>query len=582
MFIETVMAAEIILYNNFIKEWIRFGKPDRTFMAVSLDEVMPVLEKVETMVARGLYAAGFVSYEAAPAFDPALKVDGFSTFPFCWFGLYQSFDIIDLNKCKRSTCELGEWVPSFDRRNYHQNIERIKDFIAAGETYQVNYTYRLHATFKGDPFSFFLDLSNNQKTDYAAFLDIGDYAICSVSPELFFELNGKTITSKPMKGTAPRGRYLDEDKNQIDRLYWSTKNRAENIMIVDMVRNDLARIAETGTVQVKSLYDIERLQTAFQMTSTVTAQTIAPISQIMSALFPCASITGAPKPRTMGIINGLETTPRNLYTGCIGFITPKKKAQFNVSIRTVLIDRKASIAEYGVGGGIVWDSTAGDEFEESLTKARVLKEKYPVFDLLETLLWQQGKGFFLLEYHLKRMRQSAAYFDFRYNENTIVKELERCAKRFADKSYRIRLIVNRDGRISCQSRAVEISASKQPVRLKPSRTIVNSSNSFLYHKTTFRDVYELSKKNEKNCDDVILLNENNEVTETSIYNIVINVNGNRFTPPIACGLLPGTFRAWLLDRNIIQEKRLTLPELESCDDIYVVNSVRKWQKAVLV
>ena len=353
-------------------------------------------------------------------------------------------------------------------------------------------------------------------------------------------------------------------------------------MIVDMIRNDLSRIATTGSVAVSALFDIERYPTALQMTSTVTARSNQSVSRILSALFPCASITGAPKPRTMEIIKHLETTPRKLYTGAIGFMMPGRIARFSVSIRTALIDRMSGRAEYGIGGGIVWDSDEREEFEESLTKARVLSEKRSAFGLLETLRWTPAKGFILLDYHLKRMRDSANYFDYPFDADEIGKKLDLAAAHFANRPQRVRLILDRSGEISCQSADLNPWSGDGPVRLKFALLRSDSSNSLLYHKTTCRDFYQRAKNQVDDCDDVLFLNERDEVTETCIYNIVIRMNGRLLTPAIDCGLLPGTFRAWLLDQKKISEAIIRREDLAASREMYVINSVRKWQKAVLV
>jgi para-aminobenzoate synthetase/4-amino-4-deoxychorismate lyase len=325
-----------------------------------------------------------------------------------------------------------------------------------------------------------------------------------------------------------------------------------------MVRNDMGRVAAVGSVQVASLFDVERYPTLWQMTSTVTAKTDVSLGDIMTALFPCASITGAPKPSTMQIIANLETMPRRVYTGCIGFIAPNKRAQFNVAIRTVLIDKEIGEAEYGVGGGIVWDSVSGDEYEECQVKARILTERRPDFSLLETLLWTPEEGYFLLEYHLQRLRDSAAYFDFPENVDKI-----------------------RDGTISCQETMLTMTNEPQPVRLGIAPTPVDSANPFLYHKTTHRQVYDAARSGCPDCDDVLLWNEQGEITETCIANVVLEFDGELVTPPVRCGLLPGTFRAWLLDQGIVREKVVTIKGLKRSKRIYLVNSVRKWRDAIL-
>ena len=293
------------------------------------------------------------------AWTPRSKTRPGSGFPLVWFGLYPAPDVItseQLFEAAPTHSSDTPWSPSVKREAYDAAIAQIKDYIARGDTYQVNYTYRLSAPFAGDPLAFFLQIAGAQRAPHAAFVHLDRYCLLSASPELFFDLDGETIRSKPMKGTARRGLTSVEDEKQSTWLYHSEKNRAENVMIVDMVRNDIGRIARIGSVQVPELFSIEKYPTVRQMVSTVTGRTSAPMSDLFQALFPPASITGAPKARTMEIIRELETTPRRIYTGCIGFISPERKAQFNVAIRTVLVDRKEQRAEYGVGGGITWDS----------------------------------------------------------------------------------------------------------------------------------------------------------------------------------------------------------------------------------
>ena len=400
------MRGEVVLQTQSPSGWLRFTNPIEIVVASTLNEVLPALRRVEDLVAaRSIYAAGFIAYEAAPAFDPVLRVRGATALPLLWFGLYdQAEPFADLPQPDRSPDPIGPWMPTVTWSEYEHAINTIRDHIADGRTYQVNYTYRLRAPFSGDPWSFFVGLARKQPHGNAAYLDIGSHVICSASPELFFRLNGRALLSKPMKGTAPRGKTLAADRAQLTWLQHSEKNRAENVMIVDMIRNDLGRIAQIGSVQAPQLFEIERYPTVLQMTSMVTAQTTASFVQIMSALFPCASITGAPKVSTMRFIAELETTPRGVYTGVIGYLAPARVAQFNVAIRTVTIDRAAQQAEYGVGGGIVWDSDAADEYRECEIKTRVLTSAPLDFELLEALLWGPVDGYFLIDRHTVRLQ----------------------------------------------------------------------------------------------------------------------------------------------------------------------------------
>ncbi len=406
------LVGRVILQDREGSRWLDFSNPRAIITTKKIGDVLEVLSAIERMVNdQGLFAAGYISYEASPAFDNALVVHQPGDLPLVWFGLYDCPIEIPA-PIASGTYNLGSWKPSVTKAQYDQAFCQIKDLIAAGRTYQVNYTLRLRARFLGSARALFQDLVQAQESDYAAYLDLGSVAICSASPELFFELEGTRLTARPMKGTAPRGRTLIEDNQLADWLYHSEKNRAENVMIVDMIRNDIGRVSEIGSVSVPRLFDIERYPTLLQMTSTVVGRSSANIADIMAALFPCASITGAPKVSTMQHIAALESDPRGIYTGCIGYIAPGRRAQFNVAIRTVMIDRSRATAEYGVGGGIVWGSEVEGEYEECQTKARILTERRPKFKLLESILWTPEDGYFLLEEHLTRLGDSAQYFGF--------------------------------------------------------------------------------------------------------------------------------------------------------------------------
>jgi para-aminobenzoate synthetase/4-amino-4-deoxychorismate lyase len=574
----------VVIHDAAERKWLYFREPQQIIEATSHEEVVPGLTLVDSLVQRqGLYAAGFLSYEAAPAFDRALCTRPPSLFPLLWFGLYSKPDFIELS-AKDGTRAGNSFplIPSISRSAYEQSILQIKTFITNGDTYQVNYTFRLHGPFAGDPQEFFLNLVRAQRADYAAYIDTGRYVICSASPELFFQLDGRLLLARPMKGTAARGRMLEEDNAIAQWLHHSGKNRAENVMVVDMIRNDMGRIAEAGSVQVKSLFDIERYPTLWQMTSTVTATTDASLSDIMAALFPSASITGAPKPRTMQIIADLETTPRRIYTGCIGFIAPGRKAQFNVAIRTALIDRDTGKAEYGIGGGIVWDSVSGDEYLECQIKAHVLFERSLPFSLLETMLWTPEEGYFLLGEHLQRLGDSAAYFGIALDLTKVREKLKALADSHYKRPYKVRLFVAQDGASSCESSPFDDGEKHRPVRLRLAPTPVDSSNFFLYHKTTNRRIYDDTRTSCPDCDDVILWNERGEITETCRANIVVFLDGKMLTPRVSCGLLPGTFRTRLIHEGKIVEGLLLIEDLKRSKRIFVINSLRTWRKAVLV
>jgi para-aminobenzoate synthetase/4-amino-4-deoxychorismate lyase len=373
-----------------------------------------------------------------------------------------------------------------------------------------------------------------------------------------------------MKGTFKRGRTTREDKKHAELLLNSAKNRAENVMIVDMIRNDLGRIAEIGSVQAPELFTLEKYPTLFQMTSTVQAKTPASVGEIFSALFPCASITGAPKVSTMNIIAELETSPRKIYTGSIGYISPNRKAQFNVAIRTALIDRELKTAEYGIGGGIVWDSTTADEYDEALLKASVLTEPSRDFSLLETLLWTPEEGYFLREKHIERMRDSAEYFDFPYSNKGFETYLDQLVTNFKS-PQRVRVLLNKFGDFSSAQK--DHHTQKKIFKVCLAERPVNSNDMFLFHKTTRREIYPSIPAG---FDDILLYNENNELTEFAIGNLVAEINGKLYTPPISCGLLAGTYRAHLIETGKTKERVIHKSELGKFSRLFLVNSVRKW------
>jgi len=576
--------VRVVIYDAEREEWLAGDRLIEIVVARQYADVITCLQYVERAVEeRGVFAAGFVSYEAAPAFDAALTVrTPDASFPLLWFALFERAASTILPASLPSEQPL-DWQPNVSRDEYHAAITRIRHAIAEGETYQVNYTFRLLTPFDGDPYALFCRLVAAQPTRNAACIETDAFAICSASPELFFSLNGRTIVARPMKGTMPRGLTVGEDEKNAEMLRTSEKDRAENVMIVDMMRNDLGRIAAIGTVSVPLLFAVERYPSVWQMTSTVKAETDASVTDIMRALFPCASVTGAPKARTMAIIAELETTPRKIYTGAIGFLAPNRRAQFNVAIRTVLVDRRNRTAEYGVGGGVVWDSTPEGEYEECLTKARVLTGPGPDFDLVETMLFSPQQGFFLLHEHLERLKSSAGFFGRPFNESLalrMIRQLERDLRVFTY-DCRVRMVVHRDGSPTFAIRPAE-SVAPTPMRVKFAATPIDSNNPFLYHKTTHRKVYDDALASVSDCDDVLLWNERGEITESTIANIVLEIEGKMYTPPVSCGLLAGTFRGVLLKEGLLTERVMTREDVQNAAQLFLINSVRKWRKAVLV
>jgi len=411
---------------------------------------------------------------------------------------------------------------------------------------------------------------------YASYIECKDHVIVSASPELFFHLDNDQLISKPMKGTAPRGLASVNDLELRRGLCNSHKNRAENVMITDMVRNDMGRIAAPGTVVVPSLFEIEKYPTVWQMTSTVSASTKASVSEIFSALFPSASITGAPKVASMAIIAELEDTPREIYTGAIGFMGPDRQAQFSVAIRTALIDKKNNEAVYGVGGGIVWDSDPDEEYRECLTKARILSATNFAedFELLETLLLVPESGFFLLDEHLSRMQASAAYFDFAFDRKSIQEALTGLKDRLPAQRHRIRLLLQRDGQIRSTETPIPFDVDVVQQRIHLAREPINIDTPYIYHKTTRRDEYERALRIADDGEDVLLWNEDGFITETSIANVIVGIDGQRYTPPVECGLLAGTYREWLLRKGEIKERKIHVSEITPATELTLMNSVR--------
>jgi para-aminobenzoate synthetase/4-amino-4-deoxychorismate lyase len=351
-------------------------------------------------------------------------------------------------------------------------------------------------------------------------------------------------------------------------------------MIVDMIRNDLGRIAEIGTVSVPALFETERYPTLWQLTSTVTGRTTSSLTKIFSALFPCASITGAPKVSTMKIIAELEQTPRRIYTGSIGYIAPGRRARFNVAIRTAILDRADRSAEYGTGGGIVWDSTGPGEYAEALLKARVLTAEPISFSLLETLLWSPDTGFALYDKHIDRLLDSARYFDFAITRDKLEKYLEGVSSGLAV-PQRVRLLLAQDGQLTAEAFPFEPSRGTALLRTCLAREAVDSADIFLYHKTTQRAVYDSAREGCQECDDALLYNERGELTEFTIGNLVVELDGQLWTPPISCGVLAGTFRAHLLETGQILERTIQRVEIPRCTRMFRINSVRGWEQVDL-
>ncbi|MGD9873291.1 MAG: chorismate-binding protein [Kiritimatiellia bacterium] len=569
--------------------WLIFRQPVETLTGFRPEDVLPCLRRIEEAAVRGLHSAGFLCYEAAPAFDQAFASAPPDGMPLFWFGLYHAPAVYEFQPPSIAdihTKPVFSGTPEVGLADYHRQIGKIKEYIGAGDCYQVNCTCRFRGMPCDDIDGFFVRIAghstgislDSQKPcgGYAAFIRINTHTVYSATPELFFSLNDDEIICKPMKGTAPRGRFAEEDRLLADSLRTSEKNRAENIMIVDMVRNDLGRICKPGSIRADPLFTIEKYPSVFQMTSTVSGRTQAGLSEIFRALFPAASITGAPKIRATEIIRELESSPRGLYTGAIGYVSPGRRAQFSVAIRTMTHDHRSNRISYGSGGGVVWDSTADDEHREIVIKTgwmQPLAEE--PFQLLETMRWHPQSGFFLLKEHLDRMELSAQYFGFAFERADIAASLRRTAEGLSGIAHRIRLRLNADGTFHVESFKMDAPANNKPWKVCLAHSPVIRADAFLFNKTTNRRLYDDLMAQHPGMDDVVLWNANGDITESCRANVIVRKDGRWITPPLEAGLLNGTYREHLLRRKIIHEGQLTPEDFLRSGERYLINSLRR-------
>ena len=575
-----------------------FTSPLRILEARTPAGIDALFPAIEDAIANHGFAAGYLAYECGQCFEPtAVQHPNRSGYLLAWFGIYEH--------CLQFDHHTGAWVgdpPSnfaeppnrepvsgptisfaIDPAEYAARIIQIHDWIRAGDVYQLNFTFPLQVEIDETPAQLYARLQSAQPVDYGAFLHCqsGHY-ILSLSPELFFriEQHGRTrrITTRPMKGTAPRGRTSAEDRDIAAQLVTDPKNRAENVMIVDLIRNDLGRICSYGSVHVDRLLEVERFSTLWQMTSTISGE-LRPETQhhdIFRALFPCGSVTGAPKIRAMQLIAQIEAGPRRVYTGAIGFCS-QEQSVFNVAIRTLAL--QAGLATMGVGSGIVIDSDPAAEFRECRLKAEFLSCSTEPFSLIETMLWDNG--FPLLQLHLKRLSDSAHYFDFVLDRASVEAALLRAADAFPDRRpRRVRLLLYVNGAIHIDSELLAPPSAGIPrVSIASERTDPNDR--FLFHKTTHRAFYNraFATASAAGFADVLFLNTQGQVTEGAISNVIIEKAGRWYTPPITSGLLPGVYRRHLLEsRADIEEHILTLPDLRSADAVYICNALRGLRK----
>jgi para-aminobenzoate synthetase/4-amino-4-deoxychorismate lyase len=552
-----------------------FVAPLAVHVARKVDEVRAVLAAAESAARRGRWCVGFVSHEAAPAFDPAFVVHARGPAPLAWFAEFAAPAALPCEPWQGGGFRLAAWRSDTDYAHYARAIESIRADIREGRFYQVNFTARLRAAFEGDSGAFFRAMQREQPHGFHARIDTGEGVLLSLSPELFFDLRDGHVVTQPMKGTAPRGDTPEEDERIAWNLAHSDKERAENLMIVDLLRNDLARIARPGSVEVAALFALQALPSVWQMTSTITAglRPDVGLADTFGALFPCGSVTGAPKVEALRAIRQLEAHARGAYCGAVGYVAPGAgggvNACFNVGIRTLWI--RDGVAECGVGGGITFDSTVDGEWAELHYKARFATRAARSFELLETLRLDDG-GFALLERHLARLQRSARHFRFALAPDLVQARLRELARTHARGLWRVRLWVARDGALRVEAEPLAAPPARRTVRLAAEAVV--SADEFLRHKTTRREVYEAHAPAGQPEFDTLLINERGELTEFTRANVALTLDGVRCTPPLSCGLLDGTLRAEMLEKGDLVERILRVDDLPRASRIEWINSVR--------
>lgn len=534
-----------------------------------IKEVKHLLAEVEAYQNQGYYAVGYVSYEAAPAFETKFEViDGpLMSEYLLYFTIHETVQTEPIPLTYKPIDLPKSWQELTSAEEYKAAIEQIHHYIRQGDTYQVNYTVQLQQNLTADPFAIYNRLVVEQNAHYNAFIQHDDVSIISISPELFFKKDGDRLTTRPMKGTTNRGLTTENDLKQAQWLAQDQKNRSENMMIVDLLRNDMNRISKIGSENVKRLCQVEQYSTVWQMTSTIETQLLpnSSLSDVFQALFPCGSITGAPKIATMEIIKKVEKQSRGVYCGAIGILVPQGPSIFNVAIRTLQMEGTKAV--YGVGGGITWDSKWEAEYEETKQKAAVLYRQNPRFDLISTGRVHQGKLLFLEE-HMKRLQESSRYFDYPFNKEKVKKQVEDlCQSLDFDTDYRLKMSLAKDGELTfehnqltgladdfCQARLVE---QTYPL-----------DSPYTYFKTSYRPHISLGPHEQ------IYYNQKKELLETSIGNLVLKIEDQLYTPPIHLGLLNGIYRQNLIANNQVSERVLTLDNLKQAQAIYGCNAVR--------
>lgn len=563
---------------------LAFGAPSRVCVARSLAEVRPVLAAVEATSHAGQWCVGYLRYEAAAAFDPAFAVhapDG----PLAWFGVYDApLAWPDALQTEAAPVPPMQWQRGLSRADFDLKMSAIHRAIAEGVLYQINYTAPLHARFEGDALGWFHALRQAQPDGYTAFIDTGEEQVLSVSPELFFDWQGERILSRPMKGTAPRGATPTEDAALAQRLCTVPKERAENVMIVDLIRNDLSRVAQPFSVRVPRLFHTEALPTVWQMTSDVEAlvREGTTLVDVFDALFPCGSITGAPKVSAMRLIHALEPAPRGVYCGAIGVLRPGGHATFNVPIRTVTL--RGHDARCGIGSGITADATADAEWDEWRHKQAFLSSvndaPTPAFDLLETLALVDGELRDAAA-HLARMATAAAHFGRPWDATSITACLDRLKAQHASGTWRVRLLLAAEGTPRAEAFVMEASPARVTLQLAAA-PFDEADSDFTRFKTTHRAHYDAFTPRDAGVFDTLLWNRDGELTECTRGNIALLLDGRWVTPPLRCGLLGGIGRAERIGNGQLLEAIVRVNDLPRVEALAFINSLRGWLDADLV
>ena len=563
------MHRKTVIDFRALGERYTFTQPIKELKTRDLAEVADLLAQVESYQEQGYYVVGYVSYEAAPAFEEKLAVHKAPLLAeyLLYFTVHDRVERSPIPLTYEEVDLPSKWQEVTSEADYEKAISQIHHHLRQGDTYQVNYTVQLKQDLSANPFAIYNRMVVEQEAGYNAYVEHDEMAVISMSPELFFEQNDRELTTRPMKGTTQRGVTNQEDLEQASWLEQDPKNRSENMMIVDLLRNDMNRISEVGSEHVERLCQVEQYSTVWQMTSTIKSQLRPDVDlvEIFRSLFPCGSITGAPKIATMEIIKDLEPQPRGVYCGTIALLLPNGRRIFNVAIRTIQLHKGQAI--YGVGGGITWDSTWESEYHEVHQKAAVLYRKQARFKLITTGKINQKQLLFENQ-HLERLTKASRYFSYPFNPEDLRQKIEEeCQACDSHQDYRLRIILSKSGEIEL-SRQLLAPLSPSFCKAKLCLQEADLNQAFTYFKTTHRPHLNLDKQ------EIIYHNAAGELLETSIGNLVLKINGKLYTPPIRLGILPGIYRQHLLETGQVEEKVLTVPDLEQAETIYGCNAVR--------